>query len=64
MAKQVVFDEAARRALKRGIEAVYQLEESELMAEPLPGRDNLPRPAETQEATTPPLDQSASLSLR
>lgn len=27
-------------ALKRGIEAVYQLEESELMAEPLPGRDN------------------------
>jgi very-short-patch-repair endonuclease len=26
-------------ALKRGIEAVYQLEESELMAEPLPGRD-------------------------
>jgi very-short-patch-repair endonuclease len=26
--------------LKRGIEAVYQLEESELMAEPLPGRDN------------------------
>lgn len=27
-------------ALKRGIESVYQLEESELMAEPLPGRDN------------------------
>ncbi|MFG6490520.1 DEAD/DEAH box helicase [Roseateles sp. BYS78W] len=27
-------------ALKRGIEAVYQLEESELMAEPLPTRDN------------------------
>lgn len=27
-------------ALKRGIEAVYQLEESELVAEPLPGRDN------------------------
>lgn len=27
-------------ALKRGIEAVYQLEESELMAEPLPSRDN------------------------
>lgn len=27
-------------ALKRGIEAVYQLEESELMAEPLPNRDN------------------------
>jgi len=26
-------------ALKRGIESVYQLEESELMAEPLPGRD-------------------------
>lgn len=26
-------------ALKRGIEALYQLEESELMAEPLPGRD-------------------------
>lgn len=26
-------------ALKRGIEAVYQLEESELMAEPLPTRD-------------------------
>lgn len=26
-------------ALKRGIEAVYQLEESELMGEPLPGRD-------------------------
>lgn len=27
-------------ALKRGIESVYQLEESELMAEPLPTRDN------------------------
>jgi hypothetical protein len=27
-------------ALKRGIEAVYQLEESELMAEPLPNREN------------------------
>jgi very-short-patch-repair endonuclease len=27
-------------ALKRGIEAVYQLEESELVAEPLPTRDN------------------------
>jgi hypothetical protein len=27
-------------ALKRGIEAVYQLEESELMAEPLPTRDD------------------------
>lgn len=27
-------------ALKRGIEAVYQLEESELMAEPLPTREN------------------------
>jgi Lhr-like helicase/very-short-patch-repair endonuclease len=27
-------------ALKRGIEAVYQLEESELVAEPLPNRDN------------------------
>jgi len=27
-------------ALKRGIETVYQLEESELVAEPLPGRDN------------------------
>ncbi len=27
-------------ALKRGIEAVYQLEESELMAEPLPTRDH------------------------
>lgn len=27
-------------ALKRGIESVYQLEESELMTEPLPGRDN------------------------
>jgi Lhr-like helicase/very-short-patch-repair endonuclease len=27
-------------ALKRGIEAVYQLEESELMSEPLPTRDN------------------------
>lgn len=27
-------------ALKRGIEAVFQLEESELMAEPLPTRDN------------------------
>lgn len=27
-------------ALKRGIEAVYQLEESELVGEPLPGRDN------------------------
>lgn len=27
-------------ALKRGIEAVYQLEESELMAEPLPSKDN------------------------
>ncbi len=27
-------------AIKRGIEAVYQLEESELMAEPLPTRDN------------------------
>ncbi|AUT67029.1 DEAD/DEAH box helicase [Paraburkholderia hospita] len=27
-------------ALKRGVEAVYQLEESELMAEPLPTRDN------------------------
>ena len=27
-------------ALKRGIESVYQLEESELMAEPLPGRSN------------------------
>lgn len=27
-------------ALKRGMEAVYQLEESELMAEPLPTRDN------------------------
>jgi Lhr-like helicase/very-short-patch-repair endonuclease len=27
-------------SLKRGIEAVYQLEESELMAEPLPTRDN------------------------
>lgn len=27
-------------ALKRGIEAVYQLEESELMVEPLPTRDN------------------------
>lgn len=27
-------------ALKRGIEAVYQLEESELMAEPLPTRDS------------------------
>jgi very-short-patch-repair endonuclease len=27
-------------ALQRGIEAVYQLEESELMAEPLPTRDN------------------------
>lgn len=27
-------------ALKRGIESVYQLEESELMAEPLPSRDN------------------------
>ena len=26
-------------AIKRGIEAIYQLEESELMAEPLPGRD-------------------------
>lgn len=26
-------------ALKRGIEALYQLEESELMAEPLPGKD-------------------------
>jgi hypothetical protein len=26
-------------ALKRGIESIYQLEESELMAEPLPGRD-------------------------
>jgi Lhr-like helicase len=27
-------------ALKRGIEAVYQIEESELAAEPLPGRDD------------------------
>jgi len=27
-------------ALKRGIESIYQLEESELMAEPLPGREN------------------------
>lgn len=27
-------------AIKRGIEAVYQLEESELMTEPLPNRDN------------------------
>lgn len=27
-------------ALKRGIEAIYQLEESELMTEPLPSRDN------------------------
>lgn len=27
-------------ALKRGIESVYQLEESELMAEPLPGKSN------------------------
>lgn len=32
-------DDAAIR-LKRGIESVYQLEESELIAEPLPGRDS------------------------
>ena len=29
-----------QHALKRGIEAVYQLEESELVGEPLPNKDN------------------------